>query len=106
MDLRCTNLVVEDEIVVTVSGSVDLASVGALRDHLLRTVLDAPGAMITVDLDEVLSLDDAGLGVLLGAAGRARQRAGDLRVVCTNDRLVELLRVTGADRAVQVAERF
>ena len=78
----------------------------ALHDHLLRTVLDAPGAIVTVDLDEVVALDDAGLGVLLGAAGRARQRAGDLRVVCTNPRLIDFLQITGADRAVEVAERY
>jgi anti-sigma B factor antagonist len=106
MTLRCTNVVFDEETVVSISGAVDLASVGSLRDHLLRTVLDAPGATVTVDLDEVVSLDDAGLGVLLGAAGRARQRAGDLRVVCTNERLLEYLHVTGADRAVDVAERF
>lgn len=106
MAVQCTNVIVDEEVVVTVSGSVDLSSVGSLRDHLLRTVLDAPGATVTVDLDEVVSLDDAGLGVLLGAAGRARQRAGDLRVVCSNERLREYLHVTGADRAIDVTERF
>ena len=51
-------------------------------------------------------LDDSGLGVLLGAAGSARQGGADLVVVCNNNRLRERFDVTGFSRAVEVRERL
>lgn len=106
MNVRCDNVEVNGEVVVTVAGALDLATVPTFRDHLTRTVVDHPGTIITIDLAEVSSLDDVALGILLGAAGRARERAGDLRIVCTNPRMVSFLQQTGTDRAIDVAERF
>ena len=73
-----------------------------LRGALGRVVTEAAGAVVTVDLDEVDSLDDAGLGVILGAAGRARRSDGDLVVVCSDPDRRARLAVTGFDRAVTV----
>ncbi len=87
--------------VVALAGMVDLATVPALRDLLLRVITDHPGATVAVDLDGVEVLDDAGLGVLLGAAGRARESGGDLVVVA--NRLRERFTATGFDRAVRVS---
>ena len=64
-----------------VSGEIDLATVPSFRDHLTR-IIAHPGATVLVDLDGVTALDDTGLGMLLGAAGRAREQSGDLVVVC------------------------
>lgn len=93
---------VGDSVVVSVDGPVDLASVGRLHDDLRRTVRRHPGAVVVVDLDAVTVLDDAGLGVLLGAAAAARDGGGDLEVVCTRTALHERLVRTRFDRAVDV----
>jgi anti-anti-sigma factor len=89
-------------IVVAVDGVVDLAAVGQLHDVLSRTVRQHPAVTLLVDLDAVSVLDDAGLGILLGAAATARGAGGDLEVVCTRAALCERLRLTGFDRAVRV----
>ena len=89
-------------IVVAVDGVVDLAAVGQLHDVLTRTVRQHPGVTLLVDLDAVSVLDDAGLGVLLGAAAAARSAGGDLEVVCTRAALGARLQLTGFDRAVRV----
>jgi anti-sigma B factor antagonist len=89
-------------IVVAVDGVVDLAAVGHLHDVLARTVRQHPGVTLLVDLDAVSVLDDAGLGVLLGAAAAARGAGGDLEVVCTRAALGARLQLTGFDRAVRV----
>ena len=65
-----------------------------------------PAGCLIVDLDGVTVLDDSGLGVLLGAAGSARQGGADLVVVCNNNRLRERFDVTGFSRAVEVRERL
>jgi anti-anti-sigma regulatory factor len=51
-------------------------------------------------------VDDAGLGILLGLAGRAREHGGDLRLVCAPGRLRDRLALTGADRAVAVSSNW
>ena len=89
-------------IVVAVDGIVDLAAVGVLHDDLARAVRQHPAVTLLVDLDAVTVLDDAGLGVLLGAAAAARSAGGDLEVVCTRAALGERLALTGFDRAVRV----
>jgi anti-anti-sigma factor len=102
VDLRGFVDVVGAVPVLSLTGSVDLATVAELRDLLLRFTVDHPGEKVVVDLDGVDSLDDVGLGVLLGAAGRTRENGGDLTVVCADGQLRERFTVTGLDRAIGV----
>ena len=46
--------------------------------YLTRLADSNAGTTVYVDLDGVTVLDDTGLGMLLGATGRARHRGGDL----------------------------
>jgi len=102
MDLLCRTTVLHGAATLQVSGEVDLSTLPSFRDHLMRLVDEHTGHGVVVDLDGVTALDDAGLGMLLGAAGRARQRGGDLRLVCTAEHLLRRFSVTGLDRAVDV----
>jgi anti-sigma B factor antagonist len=85
--------------VVSLAGEVDLSTAPRLRGALQRA---ASGGSLVVDLDGVHALDDVGLGILVGAAGRARSGGGDLVLVCTDQRLLDLLRRTRLDRALDV----
>ena len=100
--MRTTVSAVGGATVVTLEGSVDLAAVGTLHGDLARVIRRHPGDSVIVDLDGVDALDDAGLGVLLGAAAAARQAGGDLEVVCNRAALRERLERTRFDRAVAV----
>lgn len=93
---------VGDSIVVTVEGIVDLSTVGRLHDDLARAVRQHPGVTLVVDLDAVGALDDAGLGVLLGAAAVSRDAGGNMEVVCSQPALLARLTRTHFDRAVDV----
>jgi anti-sigma B factor antagonist len=103
VDLHGSVEVVGTVPVLSLSGSVDLATVAVLRDLLLRLAAEHPGQRVAVDLDGVDTLDDTGLGVLLGIAGRARQSGGDMVIVCGNEHVRERFTLTGLDRAVTVA---
>jgi len=103
VDLRFAETMIDATPVVAVSGSVDLSTVPALRSTLLRAVGRHPGAVVVVDLDGVDVLDDTGLGILLGAADHARQRDGDVAIVCTDERLRQRLARSRLDRAVTVS---
>jgi anti-anti-sigma factor len=84
--------------VVSLSGELDLSTAPRVRGALQR-VGSGP---VVVDLDGVDAIDDIGLGVLVGAAGRLRSVGADLVLVCTDERLLELLRRTRVDRAIEV----
>lgn len=90
--------------VLQLSGEVDLSTVPSLHRALRRLVDDHRGQVVAVDLDGIHAIDDAGLGILLGAAGRAREGAGDLVVVSTSERLRGRFATTGLDRAIHVRD--
>lgn len=100
--MRAAVSTVGDSVVVAVDGVVDLAAVGTLHGDLVRAIRRHPGDTLIVDLDGVESIDDAGLGVLMGAAAAARSTGGDLQVVCNRAALRARLESTRFDRAVDV----
>lgn len=102
MDLQANVETIGTVAVLTVAGELDLSTLPQLRNALVRLVGDHPGVVVAVDLDGVLSLDDTGIGVLLGAAGRARETGGDLAIVCTDARLLGRFATLRLDRAVEV----
>ncbi len=104
MDLVCRHTVVAGLPAVSASGEIDLATVGVLRDALVKLISTHHGARVVLDLDGVTVLDDTGLGIVLGAAGRAREQGGDLVVVAASERLRQRFASTGLDRAVEVLD--
>ena len=105
VDLRARHDVVGTLPVVALSGSVDLATVPQLqrrRSPAGRRPSRRAGGRRSRRRRRPRR---HGLGVLLGAAGRARQAGGELVVVCADERLAALRR-TGFDRAVDVVGRL
>lgn len=96
---------VGDVEVVALDGEVDLAALPALHQALARAIDDGTGP-VAVDLDGVLFLDDPALGVVVGAAARARRRDVPFSVVCTDARLRNQLAETRVDRIVDVVDRI
>ncbi|MBW3622778.1 MAG: STAS domain-containing protein [Armatimonadetes bacterium] len=66
--------------VLILNGVLDLSSAAELRNELRRLIEDGNGKII-VDLDGLDYLDSTGLGVLVGALARIRERGGDLPIV-------------------------
>lgn len=106
MDLLCRTITVGDVPALAVSGELDLASIPILRDAIVRLLSSTEGRMVAIDLDGVTVLDDAGLGVLLGAADRAREQGGDVVLVCSNERLRARFERSGLARAIEVRDRL
>ena len=88
--------------VLYLSGEIDLSTLPLLRDHLTRLVHEHPRATVRADLDGVTSLDDTGIGILLGVAALARSLGGELEVFSSPGRIRERLAVTRTDLAVTV----
>lgn len=103
MDLVARLVDTDTRTVLQVSGEVDLSTLPTLHDHLSRAAAAARGATLYVDLDGVTSLDDAGMGVLLGWAGRLRESGGELVLVATSERLLHRFEITGLSRAITIS---
>lgn len=102
MSLRADATEVSGRLVISLTGSVDLSTVPTLQNTLGRVLVEHPGETVAVDLDGVDALDDIGLGILLGAAGRARRSGGDVVIVCSNESFRERFALTGLDRAITI----
>ncbi|AXI78092.1 STAS domain-containing protein [Peterkaempfera bronchialis] len=88
--------------VVVLRGELDLLTAPG-ADRLLAEAADShPGCDLLVDLREVTFADCAGLGPLVRAARRARERGGTVTAMVTEPRLLRLLTLTRVAEVVAV----
>ncbi len=97
MELSVTTSRQGDVTIVSVAGEVDVYTAAQLRAALDEEVA-AGHVELVVDLDEVTFLDSTGLGVLVGRLKLVRNQSGWLRLVCSNERILRVFRITGLDK--------
>lgn len=94
MDLTLATREVDGRAIVSVGGEIDVYTAPKLRDRI--TELVAEGTYhIVIDLEDVEFLDSTGLGVLVGGLKKVRAHDGSLELVCSQDRLLKIFRITG-----------
>lgn len=79
---------------VTVGGEVDVYTAPMLRDAISDLVADGSHDIL-VDMTSVDFLDSTGLGVLVGGLKKVRAHNGSLELVCRQERLLKIFRITG-----------
>ena len=89
--------------VVAVSGDVDVFTAPGLREALSGPTGET-GRHVVVDLRKVEFLDSSGLGVLVYGLKRARERGGDLTLVCQQPNILRVLEITGLDKVLRVSD--
>lgn len=99
MQLRTDVSKIADWTIVNVYGELDVATSPELRELLIQLVSDGSSRLV-IDLDGVDFLDSTGLGTIIGALKRARTHGGDLRLVCTQTRIMRMFEITGLDKAI------
>lgn len=82
-------------------GELDAFTVSQFRQALAEL---AASPRLVIDMSGVPFVDSAGLGALIGGIRRTREMGGDVAVACNRPTLIRLLRTTGFDRIVTVAE--
>jgi anti-sigma B factor antagonist len=82
-------------------GELDAFTVSQFRQALADL---ATSQRLVIDMSGIPFVDSAGLGALIGGIRRTRELGGDVAVACNRPTLVRLLRTTGFDRIVTVAE--
>jgi anti-sigma B factor antagonist len=88
-------------VLVTVSGEIDIATAGQLRDRLADPA--GGGQQVIIDFSRVSFIDAAGIGVLADAAARAAARGGSLQLATASRQVRRVLLLTGLDRSIPLA---
>jgi anti-sigma B factor antagonist len=94
--------IADRELLISVSGELDLHSVGSLQDALDEAISGA-GEVVVVDLGEVELIDSIALGALARASRRLRETSGALGVVASNADVVRAFEITSLDRVIPMA---
>jgi len=81
--------------IVAVSGELDLASAPSLRSAGLTAInKNSANPAIIIDLSRVELMDSVSLGILLGFRRRCLKKSGTLRLVVSDERILQVFKLT------------
>jgi len=101
VDLSLATRTVSDRTVVVVSGEIDVYTAPKLREQIVSLV-DEGQYHLVVDMSGVEFLDSTGLGVLVGGLKRVRAHDGSLSLVCDEERILKIFRITGLTKVFPI----
>lgn len=101
VDLSLTTRPEGGRTVVEVGGEIDVYTAPKLRETIVSLVA-AGQYHLVVDLERVEFLDSTALGVLVGGLKRVRTHDGSLSLVCTQERLLKIFRITGLTKVFEI----
>ena len=101
MDLSLETRQVDDHTVIEVGGEIDVYTAPVLRERLNDLVGEGHHHLI-VDMQTVDFLDSTGLGVLVGGLKRVRAHDGSLHLVCTQEKILKVFRITGLTKVFPI----
>ena len=94
MDLKLGHYDKDGIEVIDVQGEIDIYTAPRLRE-LLIDLVSKNNYQLVVSLEKIGFLDSTGLGVLVGGLNRVRAHDGSLDLVCTQERILKIFRITG-----------
>lgn len=101
MDLSLSTRTEGGRTIVEVGGEIDVYTAPKLREQLVELVNEGQFHLI-VDMEAVDFLDSTGLGVLVGGLKRVRAHEGSLQLVCTQERILKIFRITGLTKVFPI----
>ncbi len=89
--------------IIEVGGEIDVYTAPKLRDQISELVADG-NYSIVIDLEKVDFLDSTGLGVLVGGLKKLRAHDGSMQLICTQERLLKIFRITQLAKVFSIYE--
>lgn len=91
----------QERTVVSVSGEIDLATQGQLRNELNELIV-AGKVDLVLDLTGVSFVDSTGLGALIGTRRRVHGFHGSLALVIPDDAVMKVFTITGLEKVFDI----
>lgn len=83
--------------VLSAGGDLDVVGAPELRQAVV-TVVSEGARLLVLDLSDLDFVDSFGIGAVVGALKRLRQRGGDLALVCPTPRIRRVFEICDLDR--------
>ena len=103
MDLKLGHYARDGIEVIDVQGEIDIYTAPRLRE-LLIDLVSTDNYHLVVNLEKVGFLDSTGLGVLVGGLKRVQAHDGSLDLVCTQQRILKIFKITGLTKVFGIHE--
>ena len=94
MDLKLGHYSKDGIEVVTVEGEIDIYTAPRLRE-LLIDLISKNSYQLVVNMEKAGFPGSAGPGVLAGGLKQVRPHDGSLDLVCTQERILKIFKITG-----------
>jgi anti-sigma B factor antagonist len=103
VDLSLQTREVDSRTIVAVGGEIDVYTAPKLRDKITELVGEGRHNLV-IDMENVDFLDSTGLGVLVGGLKKVRAHDGTMELICSQDRLLKIFRITGLAKVFTIHE--
>jgi len=87
--------------ILSPQGEIDFATGPQLKGAITERLI-AGDVNLVIDLQEVDFIESTGLGALIGGRRRAHALGGSLRLVCAEQQLLKIFRITGLDKVFAI----
>jgi anti-sigma B factor antagonist len=103
MDLSLNTRHESGRTIIEVGGEIDVYTAPKLRDRISELVADGNYNLV-IDMENVDFLDSTGLGVLVGGLKKLRAHDGSMQLICTQERLLKIFRITQLAKVFAIYE--
>lgn len=103
MDLSLETRQEDGHTIIEVGGEIDVYTAPKLRDKITELVGNGNYNLV-IDMEKVDFLDSTGLGVLVGGLKKVRAHDGSMELICSQDRLLKIFRITGLAKVFTIHE--
>jgi anti-sigma B factor antagonist len=101
VDLTLATNEVDGATIIAVGGEIDVYTAPKLRDKITELVGNGEYNLV-IDMEKVDFLDSTGLGVLVGGLKKVRAHDGSMRLICNQERLLKIFRITGLAKVFMI----
>jgi len=103
VDLSLETRQEDGHTIIEVGGEIDVYTAPKLRDKITELVGNGDYNLV-IDMEKVDFLDSTGLGVLVGGLKKVRAHDGSMELICSQDRLLKIFRITGLAKVFVIHE--
>ena len=95
MDIKIeTNALDEKTQALEVIGEIDVYTSPKVKE-IITELIEKGNYNLIINLEGVRYIDSTGLGVLIGALKRVREKEGCINLVCNNPQIKKIFNITG-----------